>query len=431
MRGALTRQKKPGGHQRGFETDHQRQLIVHRDRSSWYAKIGQTVVSVTVAAVVDVSRFAPGRWEPMALVDVVGLMDQFPARWWVSGGLALDLHVGHSWRGHDDTDVGICRQDAHHLQATLEGWELVVASQGGLTRWHGQELSADAHENNLWCRQAGGAWRLDVTFGEGDERWVFRRDPTLALPWRRVVCRTADGVPYLAPAVQLLFKSKDVRPKDQIDAEVVIPTLDPASIALLDVRLPRRHPWAPLVASHRRGVTGADVIELVEQLEAAEVAVWVDGAWGVDALLGEQTREHADLDIAVPTRQLAHARAVLAEASFVLVRDDGPYNVVVGDDVGRVVDVHAFDDTTTEVGSDGIERHGPKGLAYDTGGFTGAGRIEGRSVTCMNAAFQMRSHTGYAIDHDDWHDVVHLHRRFGLPIPSDYDDWPDRGGEPS
>jgi hypothetical protein len=35
----------------------------------------------------------------------------------------------------------------------------------------------------------------------------------------------------------------------------------------------------------------------------------------------------------------------------------------------------------------------------------------------MSAAFQMRSHTGYALDDGDRHDVLHLHRHVGLAIP--------------
>jgi hypothetical protein len=57
--------------------------------------------------------------------------------------------------------------------------------------------------------------------------------------------------------------------------------------------------------------------------------------------------------------------------------------------------VHASDDTTTELGPDGIERHGPDGLLYEAGGLTGEERIGCRTVRCMSAAFQMRSHTGY------------------------------------
>jgi len=34
----------------------------------------------------------------------------------------------------------------------------------------------------------------------------------------------------------------------------------------------------------------ADVIDLYTQLENLGIEVWLDGGWGVDALLGEQTR---------------------------------------------------------------------------------------------------------------------------------------------
>lgn len=32
-------------------------------------------------------------------------------------------------------------------------------------------------------------------------------------------------------------------------------------------------------------------------LDARDAEVWVGGGWGVDALLGEQTRQHSDLDL--------------------------------------------------------------------------------------------------------------------------------------
>ncbi len=368
-----------------------------------------------------------GQWDSLPLGDVVAVMAPFPARWWVSGGSALELHLRRSWRNHEDTDVGICRRDARHLLGLSAEWEIFVASQGVLTKWDGRDLSADDHENNLWCRQDRGPWRLDVTVGEGDEhQWVYRRDPSFSLPWDRVVLHAANGVPYLAPALQLLFKSTNLRPKDQLDAETVIPELDAGSLALLDVRLPHGHPWSTLVARHRRGVVGTDVLTLLDLMQSAGVVVWIDGGWGVDALLGEQTRAHADLDVAISTRHFDRARAALGRHSFVLVRDDGPHNVVLGDPAGRLIDLHAFDDTTTVIGPDGIERHGPNGLAYEAGGFTGEGRIEGRSVPCMSAQFQMRSHTGYPVDRDDWHDVLNLHRRFELEIPPNYEKWQDQ-----
>ena len=41
------------------------------------------------------------------------------------------------------------------------------------------------------------------------------------------------------------------------------------------------------------------VRRLVAQLEQAGIQVWLDGGWGIDALLGRDTRPHHDLDIVV------------------------------------------------------------------------------------------------------------------------------------
>jgi len=52
-------------------------------------------------------------------------------------------------------------------------------------------------------------------------------------------------------------------------------------------------------------MTEADVIEILGWLADAGVAVWLDGGWGVDALIGEQTREHKDLDLIVRDDRVA------------------------------------------------------------------------------------------------------------------------------
>ena len=46
-------------------------------------------------------------------------------------------------------------------------------------------------------------------------------------------------------------------------------------------------------------MTANDVIEFVKLLNHNDINVCVDGGWGVDALLGKQTRLHNDLGIAV------------------------------------------------------------------------------------------------------------------------------------
>jgi hypothetical protein len=189
------------------------------------------------------SEFGP--WEPLGLDSVVEAFSSAPFQWWISGGHALDLHLGRTWRRHEDTDLGVMRRDLSSLHAHLFRWDLHVAAAGQLTPWRGEPLDVDHHQNNVWCRvNADGPWVLDVTIGEGSDRsWIYRRDPSVSVPWDMAVLRTAEGIPYLAPELQLLYKSKGLRPKDEVDAAEVIPSLDARQRELLSRLLKPDHPW--------------------------------------------------------------------------------------------------------------------------------------------------------------------------------------------
>jgi hypothetical protein len=182
---------------------------------------------------------AGGRWR---------LLSAFAGRWWISGGYALELHLGRSWRSHDDLDVGVLRQDVPGLARVLRGWDIEVAASGVLSQWDGSVPLPQESQNNLWCREGTEQpWCLDVTVGDGDhECWVFRRDPTVRVPWKEAVLRTEQGVPYLAPEFQLLYKSTDCRPKDDRDAEVV-PSLAANRRTRLHDLLREDHPWQALL----------------------------------------------------------------------------------------------------------------------------------------------------------------------------------------
>jgi lincosamide nucleotidyltransferase A/C/D/E len=41
------------------------------------------------------------------------------------------------------------------------------------------------------------------------------------------------------------------------------------------------------------------LLAVIVLLETDGIDVWLDGGWGVDALLGHQTRDHDDLDLVV------------------------------------------------------------------------------------------------------------------------------------
>lgn len=161
-------------------------------------------------------------------------------------------------------------------------------------------------------------------------------------------------------------------------------------------------------------MTARDAAELITFLEQHGLEVYVDGGWAVDALLGEQTRPHADLDIALPHRQVAALREVLAAQGYRdRARDDTwECNFVLADAGGREIDVHSY--TLDEAGNH------VHGVPYRSEHMTGKGSIDGYPVRCISAEWLVRFHTGYAPDENDHRDVRALCERFGIALPDEY-----------
>jgi len=161
-------------------------------------------------------------------------------------------------------------------------------------------------------------------------------------------------------------------------------------------------------------VTARDVADLVTLLEQSGLEVHVDGGWAVDALLGEQTRPHDDLDIAVPHAQVARLRALLTTRGFREQHSDDSWecNFVLADEAGRRIDVHSY--TLDAAG------HNVSGVPYRSEHLTGRGVISGYPVRCIAPEWLVKFHTGYELDHLDWHDVRLLCERFQIAVPDEY-----------
>ena len=149
------------------------------------------------------------------------------------------------------------------------------------------------------------------------------------------------------------------------------------------------------------------------------VHIWVDGGWSVDAVLGEQTRPHADLDVAVQVRDLDGIVDYLTSSGYgPVARDDTrSWNFVLGDPSGNLVDIHVID---IDENGDGIYGPPENGEMYPAGSLTGQGIIAGHHVRCIAAEFLVQFHTGYPIADTDIHDVTALCHRFGIPLPEEY-----------
>ncbi len=162
-----------------------------------------------------------------------------------------------------------------------------------------------------------------------------------------------------------------------------------------------------------------DVIEIVELLEKKGIDVWLDGGWGVDALLGEETRPHEDVDIVIQQKDVPRLRELLEAQGYQDVeRDDtSAWNFVLGDSKGHLVDVHAF---SFDFEGNGIYGPVEKGVMYPAVSLTGSGKVNGHSVKCISAEQIIKFHTGYDPDENDIKDVSALCERFGINYPEEY-----------
>ena len=166
------------------------------------------------------------------------------------------------------------------------------------------------------------------------------------------------------------------------------------------------------------GAPASRVAELCRGLDAAGIAIWIDGGWGVDALLGAQTRAHGDLDVVVEEKDLTRLREFLAAHGFAATKreDARPWNFVLADAAGLAVDVHVI---TFDAGGDGIYGPPANGQRYSAAAFGWRGVIGGAPVRCLSPEYQMANHAGFELGESDRHDMRVLAERFGLRLPPD------------
>lgn len=164
----------------------------------------------------------------------------------------------------------------------------------------------------------------------------------------------------------------------------------------------------------------SDVIKIYSDLENLGVHIWVDGGWGVDALLEKQIRFHKDLDIAVQEKDLSKLTNYFSSLGYKYRprNDTRAWNFVVGDNNGHDVDVHVIN-----IDSQGNGIYGPpeNNEMYPASALTGTGKIAGRSVRCISAEDMVKFHSGYRLTKKDYQDVRALCAKFGLPLPKEYD----------
>ena len=170
-----------------------------------------------------------------------------------------------------------------------------------------------------------------------------------------------------------------------------------------------------------------EVARVLQLAEIAGIPVVVDGGWAVDALLGWQTREHSDLDLAINEQYLPRLLNILRRLDYQYLpgEDEWAHNFVLENGAGHRIDLHSFVRNSKGQIVGGVE--------YPGDSLTGQGRISGMNVACIHPEWLVDFHLGYDFDQQDYQDVTYICNLFKLQLPAEYREYAQylyEGNEP-
>ena len=201
-----------------------------------------------------------GRWQPWDPREVAAFFASLRVPWWIAGGWAIDLFLGRQTREHEDIDVQILRRDQHAVRAVFGAWDVHAAlppprdETWPFCPW-GLDEVLDLAIHDIWCRPTETApWAIQLMIVDAHaEQWRFRRMPAIGRPIATLGGITVEGIPYLAPEIQLLYKAKGCRPKDEADFVQTLPALDQERRLWLRNALALAHPNHPWLSQLTEG----------------------------------------------------------------------------------------------------------------------------------------------------------------------------------
>ncbi|MDA8302920.1 MAG: hypothetical protein M0005_15595 [Actinomycetota bacterium] len=182
----------------------------------------------------------------------------------------------------------------------------------------------------------------------------------------------------------------------------------------------------PLYGALRGEVTEREVVDMSGALEDAGIRFWLAGGWGVDALVGHQTRRHDDVDIVVDdfANHAGAARAVFESLGFEVRHEMHfalwmPDRWQMADNQLRVVDLLSIDweklaaalGVAEGVASEADDK--PRnGDDLSCRAFS-QGRVGGQDVPCLSVEAQLLYHSGFEPSGAQRHDIALLQRLLG------------------
>jgi hypothetical protein len=160
------------------------------------------------------------------LLAVGRFLEDFPGRWWIGGGWAIDVWLGKVSRQHEDIEVCILSNDQEAVYQYCLDWDFYTPVDNEWSPMSkGERLSGTSFM--LQVRRAASPSVLSagippefefILNDVDNEDWIFKLQPSIHIPLADVYCTSVLGLPVTVPEIVLLHKAwYPSRSKDEHD----------------------------------------------------------------------------------------------------------------------------------------------------------------------------------------------------------------------
>jgi Aminoglycoside-2''-adenylyltransferase len=182
------------------------------------------------------------------LFDARSHLEGMDIPWHFCGGWAIDLFIGKETRAHKDLDITVSRANQSRCIDYLlqKEWVIEAPTKKGFMTID-QSNNSDLSYNNIWCMNRSEMHNyleetnhngfksyhfirtiqtsldyLEVLFDTCDDQYfIYRRNPKIKIELNKAFYEY-KGLPFLAPEVALLYKSKSLAADCQHDFNIVL-----------------------------------------------------------------------------------------------------------------------------------------------------------------------------------------------------------------